>query len=65
MTLVVVFGILVVQVCVPLGGYQDQLTFDISYHLQSNNKKKKIQYFHNLPGCNNIEPDFYGQGNYQ
>lgn len=57
MTLVVVFGILVVQVCVPLGGYQDQLTFDISYHLQSNKHKKYIQYVHNLPGCNNIEPD--------
>lgn len=37
MTLVVVFGILVVRV--PLGGYQDQLTFDISYHLQSNKQK--------------------------
>lgn len=62
MTLVVVFGILVVQVCVPLGGYQDQLTFDISYHLQSNKQKKYIQYFHNLPGCNNIEPDFSWSG---
>lgn len=57
MTLVVVFGILGVQMCVSLGGYQDQLTFDISYHLQSNKQKKYIQYFHNLPGCNNIEPD--------
>lgn len=43
MTLVVVFGILVVRV--PLGGYQDQLTFDISYHLQSNKQKKKNTIF--------------------
>lgn len=43
MTLVVVFGILVVRV--PLGGYQDQLTFDISYHLQSNKQKKKYTIF--------------------
>lgn len=43
MTLVVVFGILVVRV--PLGGYQDQLTFDISYHLQSNKQKNIYNIF--------------------